>query len=73
MIIEHRLHVGQTSDTVLHLKRLPPEDLDVSLASNLLITISGTLNTVGISSKEIQDSHITRHLVEYLSMVRFSI
>ncbi|KAF9485902.1 hypothetical protein BDN70DRAFT_870846, partial [Pholiota conissans] len=66
MVVQHRLLVGMPSDTLLTLKHSPPKELAVFLASNLFFTISGSLNAVDISSKEIKDSHITRHLVEYL-------
>ncbi|KAF8967119.1 hypothetical protein BDZ97DRAFT_567431 [Flammula alnicola] len=68
MIVQHRLLVGQRSDIIHRMKQSPPEGVDIILASQLVITISGTLNGARVSPENIMASHIARHLVDYLRM-----
>jgi hypothetical protein len=65
----HYLVVGSQSRTY-HVKARFPEAVDVILASDLVITLSGVVDGVNISSQDILASAATSHLVHYLKTVR---
>ena len=68
MSIQHRLIVGDPSNEVRRVKS-PPENLLVSLASQALVTISGSINNTRVAPDDILHSHIARHFVAYLRLV----
>ena len=71
--IRHRLLLGQTSDPVFDVKPIIPEAVDVLLLSNLLITVSGSLDGTRITPAELKASHIANHLVDFLQTVLHSL
>jgi len=74
LIVQHRLlvgHVGQASDLWYAMKRPPPEEVDVLLASQLMFTISGMVNGSRMSPEIVMSSRIAHHLAEYLRVVGF--
>lgn len=50
-----------------------PTDVDVLLASDLVISISGTLDRVRLSSMDISKSAVALHLKRYLETVCFNV
>lgn len=64
--IRHRLFLDQPSDAVLDMKPTIPEAVDVLLFSNVLITISGSLDGARITPAELRTSYIANHLVDFL-------
>jgi hypothetical protein len=71
--IRHRLLLDQPSDTVLDMKPTIPEAVDVLLFSNLLITVSGSLDGTRITPAELKASYIANHLVDCLQTVLHSL
>ena len=67
--IRHRLFLDQPSDAVLNMKPTIPEAVDVLLFSDLLITISGSLDGARITPAELGTSYIASHLVNFFQMV----
>lgn len=70
--IRHRLLLGQPSDIIFDMKPTLPEAVDVLLLSNLLITVSGSLDGTRIMPVELKASHIAHHLMDFLRMVLHS-
>ncbi|KAF8798876.1 hypothetical protein BYT27DRAFT_7121856 [Phlegmacium glaucopus] len=68
--IRHRLLLGQPSesDLVSDMKPTIPEAVDILLFSNLVITVSGSLDGTRITPAELKASHIANHLVDFLQM-----
>jgi hypothetical protein len=67
--IRHRLLLDQPSDTVFDMKPTIPENVDVLLFSNLLITVSGALDGARITPAELKASYIAKHLLDCLQRV----
>jgi hypothetical protein len=66
----HRLVAGEPSDTLYPVNRTRfPECVDIRLASNLVVTLSGTLDGSEIPAAEIIASSLAQHLVDYLQTV----
>ncbi|RPD62459.1 hypothetical protein L227DRAFT_36804 [Lentinus tigrinus ALCF2SS1-6] len=59
------LVAGSPSDTVYALKGRVPDGIDVVLHSDLVITISGTMDRARVDSRAIQSSAIAQHLQNY--------
>lgn len=70
--IRHRLLLGQSSDPLFDMKPTVPEAVDILLFSNLLITVSGSLDGTRITPAELKASHIANHLVVFLQTVLHS-
>jgi len=72
--IRHRLLLGQPSesDLVFDMKPTIPEAVDVLLFSNLIITVSGSLDGTRSAPAELKASHIAYHLVDFLQTVLHS-
>jgi hypothetical protein len=66
--VRHRLAVGSVSD-IAHQRSGFPDDVDVVLATNLILTLSGKMDNVKISSESIVESAIAHHLSAYLELV----
>ena len=67
LTVRHRIQAGKTSETVI--KSRLPNTVDILLASNLVITISGIYNGAQVPTEDIRSSSLAEHLVEYLQMV----
>lgn len=68
--VSHRMLVGESSEPVYNMKKSRfPEAVDVFLDSNLVLTLSGTLDRVKISPKDMLKSQLAQHLADYLSLV----
>ncbi|KAI8986096.1 hypothetical protein BD414DRAFT_487640 [Trametes punicea] len=61
----HVLVAGSPSDDVRTIKGPLPDGVDVTLESNLVISLSGIFDRVKIDSRDIQCSAIANHLVNY--------
>ena len=61
---------GAPSDTIYALKGRVPDNVDVIVQSDLVITLAGSLNRVRVSSRAMQGSAIAQHLLNYFSVVR---
>ncbi|RDX53358.1 hypothetical protein OH76DRAFT_1215253 [Lentinus brumalis] len=59
------LVVGSPSDTVYVLRGRVPDGIDVVLHSDLVITVSGTMDRAEVDGRAIQNSAIARHLQNY--------
>jgi hypothetical protein len=68
--ITHVLVQNSPSDIVHIVHGNFPEDVDVLLASDLVITLLGTLDRVKISSTDIEKSAVVLHFKRYLQAVR---
>jgi hypothetical protein len=69
----HRFVAGDSSDKLYNLKQTRiPDDVDVLLTSNLILTISGVLDGVKVSFEDIVKSAVAHHLVHYLRTVRIT-
>ena len=66
------LVAGTVSENVSIIKGRLPADVDVILASDLVIALSGTVDAVKIPGHVIQQSAVARHILEYLKVVRSS-
>lgn len=62
----HVLVAGTASENVRTIKGRLPEDVDVILDSDLVIALSGTVNTVEIPGHVIERSAVARHILDYL-------
>lgn len=66
----HRLVAGAPSDTLYPMNKTRfPECVDVRLSSNLVVTLSGTVDGSEIPAAEIIESSLAQHLVDYLQTV----
>lgn len=72
MRARHALVAGTTSENVRTIKGRLPEGVDVILASDLVIALSGVVDAVKIPGHVIQQSAVARHVVDYLKVVRDS-
>lgn len=68
--ITHVLVQNSPSDIVHTVRGNFPEDVDVLLTSDLVITLLGTLDRVKISSTDIEKSAVALHFKRYLQAVR---
>ncbi|GLB38533.1 hypothetical protein LshimejAT787_0503980 [Lyophyllum shimeji] len=67
--VRHRLVAGNPSDAVHYLgKTRVPDDVDVLVASNVVITLSGVLDGRTVSAEEVYASALCQHLVDYFRM-----
>lgn len=75
LVIEatHCLVHGLLSETTHTMLGSVPTNVDVLLDSDLVITISGTLNRVRLSSLEMSKSAVALHLKRYLETVNVTI
>ena len=67
LTVRHRIRAGKTPETV-NKSRLP-NGVDILLASNLVITISGIYDGAQVPAEDITSSSLAEHLVEYLQTV----
>jgi hypothetical protein len=58
------------SETIHRVRGNIPGDVDVHLATDLVITLSGTFDRVRISSMDLAKSAVALHLKNYLQMAR---
>ena len=68
--ITHFLVQNSPSETIHKVRGNVPENVDVLLASDLVITLSGTLDHVKIPSADIAKSTVTLHFKRYLETAR---
>ncbi|OSD07153.1 hypothetical protein PYCCODRAFT_1463456 [Trametes coccinea BRFM310] len=61
----HLLVSGHPSHTVYTLKGRLPDEVDVILESDLVVSLTGIVNRVKIDSRDIQRSAIAGHLLSY--------
>ena len=61
---------GASSDTMYALKGRVPDDVDVILQSDLVISIAGMVNRLKVDARALQSSAVAQHLQNYLRMVR---
>jgi hypothetical protein len=66
--VTHHLAVGSGPNTT-YLRNCHPDDVDVVLATNLVLTLSGKVDNVRIPSETIIKSAIAHHLRAYLKLV----
>ncbi|KAG5639434.1 hypothetical protein H0H81_002305 [Sphagnurus paluster] len=67
--VRHHILAGKPSSSVYDFNKARfPDDIDVLLASNLVITLSGVSDGISISSEEIYASELSRHLVDFFQM-----
>ncbi|KAI0712225.1 hypothetical protein C8Q76DRAFT_733893 [Earliella scabrosa] len=59
---------GAPSDTIYALKGRVPDNVDVIVQSDLVITLAGSLNRVRVSSRAMQGSVIAQHLLNYFQV-----
>ncbi|KZT73836.1 hypothetical protein DAEQUDRAFT_808018 [Daedalea quercina L-15889] len=62
----HVLVAGTTSENIRVIKGRLPEGVDVILATDLVIALSGVVDAVKISGHVIQQSAVAEHVVNYL-------
>jgi len=67
LTVRHHIQAGKVSETV-NKSRLP-NDVDILLASNLVITISGIYDGTQAPAEDIKGSSLAEHLLEYLRTV----
>lgn len=66
----HRLFYNNQSDTVHNVRGTLPDDIDVLLASDLVLSFSGSLDRVKLSSQDISTSAVVLHLRRYFQTAR---
>ena len=66
----HRLVVGPPSQDYT-IKTRFPEEIDVFLASDLVVTLYGSVDRVKVSNQDVLISAVAGHLVRYLEMVSY--
>ncbi|RDB17924.1 hypothetical protein Hypma_000685 [Hypsizygus marmoreus] len=67
--VRHHLLAGKASDTQFTLNKTRfPDDVDVLLTSNLVITLSGAVDGSDVSAEDILASSLSGHLVDYFQL-----
>jgi hypothetical protein len=67
----HHMIVGSAFDAITSTKARLPDNVEVLLASDLVLSLSGTLDGTTISSQDLMNSAVTNHLLNYLETVVF--
>ncbi|OCH91878.1 hypothetical protein OBBRIDRAFT_494404 [Obba rivulosa] len=62
----HVLAAGEPSEQVTTVKGRVPDNVDILLGSNLIFTLSGTLDRTGLTGFDMQQSAVAQHLLQYL-------
>jgi hypothetical protein len=68
--LTHLLFHSTQSDTVHNIHGTFPDNVDVLLASDLVLSISGSLDRVKVSSQDISKSAVVLHLQQYFQTAR---
>lgn len=66
----HVLVVGEPSDTVYDVRGRVSHDVDVTLQSDLVVSLSGMINRVAVNAQALQTSAVALHMQNYIHMAR---
>ena len=67
----HHMIVGSAFDPITSPKARLPNNVEVLLASDLVLSLSGILDGATISNQDLLNSAVTNHLLNYLETVVF--